>query len=77
MKLKRFNLSFGTQLFKALSDEARIRILFLLYNNKELTISDMEFILDFTQTKTARHLAYLKTPELFQSENGVSGYSII
>ena len=60
MKLKRFNLSFGTQLFKALSDEARIRILFLLYNNNELTISDMEFILDFTQTKTARHLAYLK-----------------
>lgn len=60
MRLKKFNLHYGAQLFKALSEEARIRILFLLYYNKELTISDLELILEFTQTKTARHLTYLK-----------------
>ena len=67
MRLKSFNLSFGAQLFKALSDEARIRILFLLYNNKELTISDLELILEFTQTKTARHLTYLKNSGIVMS----------
>jgi ArsR family transcriptional regulator, arsenate/arsenite/antimonite-responsive transcriptional repressor len=60
MKLKHFNLSFGSQIFKAFSEEARIRIIFLLFNNKEMCISDLEHILDFTQAKTSRHLIYLK-----------------
>ena len=68
MRLKHFNVSFGAQLFKALSDEARIRILFLLFKNKELTISDLEHILEFTQTKTARHLVYLKNSGIVSSK---------
>ena len=44
MRLKNFSLPFGGQIFKALSDEARIRIMHLLYKNKELTISDLEHI---------------------------------
>jgi len=60
MRLKNFNLSFGVQIFKSLSDESRIRILHLLFNHKEMSISDLEQILDFTQTKTSRHLNYLK-----------------
>lgn len=44
MRLKNFNLPFGAQVFKALSDEARIRIMHLLYRNHELTISDLEHI---------------------------------
>ena len=68
MRVKHFNLAFGAQFFKALADEARIRILYLLYKNKELTISDIELILEFTQTKTARHLTYLKNSGLVSSK---------
>ena len=60
MRLKNFNLSFGSQIFKACSDESRVRILHLIYKNKEMCISDIEHILEFTQTKTSRHLIYLK-----------------
>ncbi|NNF23019.1 MAG: helix-turn-helix transcriptional regulator [Saprospiraceae bacterium] len=68
MRVKHFNLAFGAQFFKALGEEARIRILYLLYKNKELTISDIELILEFTQTKTARHLTYLKNSGLVSSK---------
>ncbi len=67
MRLKNFSLSFGSQIFKSFSDEARIRILFLLYKNKELCISDLEQILGFTQTKTSRHVNYLKNAGLVNS----------
>lgn len=55
---------FGAQIFKAFSDESRVRILFLLHHYDELCISDMEHILEFTQTKTSRHLTYLKNSGL-------------
>lgn len=60
MRLKNFSLTFGSQIFKAVSDESRVRILHLLYRNGEMTISDLEHVLDFTQTKTSRHITYLK-----------------
>lgn len=64
MRLKHFSLSFGEQVFKALADESRIRILHLILRNKEMCISDLEQVLDFTQTKTSRHLAYLRSASL-------------
>jgi DNA-binding transcriptional ArsR family regulator len=64
MKLKNFNLPFGVQLFKAYSDESRIRILYLVYKNDEMCIADLEQVLDFTQTKISRHLSYLKNAGL-------------
>jgi ArsR family transcriptional regulator len=64
MRLKNFTLGFGSQLFKAFADESRVRILFLLHHYPELCISDLEHILDFTQTKTSRHLTYLKNSGL-------------
>ncbi len=64
MKLKNFNLSVGTQLFKAFSDETRIRILFLIFKKKEMCISDIELITECTQTKVSRHLIYLKNSGL-------------
>ena len=60
MRLKHFNVSFGEQVFKALGDESRIRILNLIHKNAEMCISDIEQVLDFTQTKTSRHLSYLR-----------------
>lgn len=44
---------------KALSDETRLRIVNLLYD-KELCVCDILKVLDITQTKASRHLAYLK-----------------
>ncbi|WP_205504641.1 ArsR/SmtB family transcription factor [Rufibacter psychrotolerans] len=64
MRLKNFNVSFGEQVFKAMSDVSRIRVLNLLLRNKELCIADLELVLDFTQTKTSRHLIYLKNTGL-------------
>lgn len=68
MRLKHFNLPFAAQLFKALSDEARVRILLLLQEKKDLSISDLELILDFTQTKTSRHITYLKNAGILTSK---------
>jgi ArsR family transcriptional regulator, arsenate/arsenite/antimonite-responsive transcriptional repressor len=60
MRLKTFNLTLGSQIFKACADESRLRILFLIFENGEMCIADLEKILDFTQAKTSRHLIYLK-----------------
>lgn len=60
MKLKNLSLSYSSKIFKALSEEPRVRILNLLQNHGEMCISDIEQILDYTQTKTSRHMAYLK-----------------
>ena len=68
MKLKHFNLPVGAQFMKALGDEARIRITNLLLEAKELTITDLELILDFTQTKTSRHVTYLKNSGLLSTK---------
>lgn len=64
MRLKHFNVAFGEQVFKALGDESRIRLLNLILRNKEMCITDLEQILDFTQTKVSRHLIYLKNAGL-------------
>lgn len=64
MRLKNFSLHLGSQIFRSFSDESRVRILFLLHNNPELSISDIEQILNFTQTKTSRHMIYLKNAGL-------------
>ena len=69
MKLKKFNLGFGTQIFKSFSDESRTRILNLLFHCNELTISDLVTILDFTQTKTSRHMSFLKNAGVVSSRN--------
>lgn len=60
MRLTKFSVNVGAQIFKSVSDEARIRLLHLIYEKNELCISDLEHILDYTQTKTSRHLTYLK-----------------
>ena len=64
MRLKHFSLAYGSQFFKAMSDESRLRILHLVHKNKEMCISDLEQVLDFTQTKTSRHVIYLKNTGL-------------
>ncbi len=69
MRLKNFSLSFGSKFFKALSDESRIRILHLIYANTEMCISDVEHTLDFTQTKTSRHISYMKNAGMLSARH--------
>ena len=78
MRLKSFNLSLGSQIFKACSDESRLRILHLIFENEEMCISDLEKILEFTQTKTSRHLTYLKNSGIltFRRDNHWVIYAI-
>jgi ArsR family transcriptional regulator, arsenate/arsenite/antimonite-responsive transcriptional repressor len=64
MRLKNFSLHFGTQIFKALADESRLRILYLLHRKREMCISDLQLTLEFTQTKTSRHITYLRNAGL-------------
>jgi ArsR family transcriptional regulator len=68
LRLKNISLSSGTQVFKALADESRLRILNLLLFKDDLSISDLELLLDFTQTKTARLMGILKGAGLIQSK---------
>ena len=60
MRLKNFSLNFGVQVFKALAEEPRVRILHLMYYKNEMCISDLELILGYTQAKTSRHISYLR-----------------
>ena len=52
-------------LFKALSDETRLRILVLL-SEKELCVCQVEWALGLTQAKVSRHLAVLKNAGFVQ-----------
>jgi len=49
----------SVQLFKLLADETRLRILILLTRG-ELCVCDIMTIIGATQSKTSRHLAYLR-----------------
>jgi ArsR family transcriptional regulator, arsenate/arsenite/antimonite-responsive transcriptional repressor len=46
--------------FKALSDESRLKILWLLFNRQELCVCDVMAVLEITQSKASRHLAALR-----------------
>lgn len=67
MRLKNFNISLGSQIFKACSEEPRLRILNLIMHNREMCISDLELILSYTQTKTSRHISYLKNAGILKT----------
>lgn len=53
-------------LFKALSDETRLRIIILL-SEKELCVCEIEEALDSSQAKVSRHLAVLRNAGLVVS----------
>jgi ArsR family transcriptional regulator, arsenate/arsenite/antimonite-responsive transcriptional repressor len=45
--------------FKVLADEARLRMLWLLFNHRELCVCDFIEVLGITQSKASRHLRIL------------------
>jgi len=67
------------QMFKALSDETRLRIMNLIIETGELCVCDLQRILGLTQTKVSRHLAYLKHSGILQDrrKGGWMLYSIL
>ena len=78
MRLKHFKLDIGAQIFLACSDRSRLRVLNLILRNGEMCITDLEQILEFTQSKTSRHLLYLKNSGILNVRkiNQWSFYSI-
>jgi ArsR family transcriptional regulator len=53
-------------MFKALSDETRLRMVNLLLE-RELCVCEVMEVIGSTQSKTSRHLAYLKNAGLTKS----------
>jgi len=50
--------------FKVLADEARLKMLWLLFHNRELCVCDIMAVLEITQSKASRHLAALRNAGL-------------
>jgi ArsR family transcriptional regulator len=50
----------AARFFKALSDESRLKMLWLLLNHRELCVCDVMAVLEITQSKASRHLAALR-----------------
>jgi len=61
-------LELKTELFKCLSDKARIQIIELLLKNKRMYVTEIHTKLNYTQAKTSRHLIYLKNAGLLKME---------
>jgi ArsR family transcriptional regulator, arsenate/arsenite/antimonite-responsive transcriptional repressor len=66
------------QFLKVLADEARLQMLWLLFNHRELCVCDLMDALGITQSKASRHLATLRHAGLVtdRKEAAWSYYSI-
>ena len=56
------------KIFKALSDETRLRIINILQQCAGCCVCDLEKILQESQPKISRHLAYLKRENIVKDE---------
>ena len=52
------------QVFRALADETRLAMLALVLSHGELCVCDLEQVLGISQSKSSRHLRYLKNAGL-------------
>jgi ArsR family transcriptional regulator len=52
------------QMYKALADETRLRIVFLLQTGGELCVCDLMAVLNLPQSTVSRHLAYMRSSGL-------------
>jgi ArsR family transcriptional regulator, arsenate/arsenite/antimonite-responsive transcriptional repressor len=50
----------AARFFKVLSDEARLKMIWLLFNHEELCVCDIVAALGITQSKASRHLTALR-----------------
>ena len=54
----------AAQFFTILADEARLEMLWLLFNHRELCVCDLMAALEITQSKASRHLSTLRHARL-------------
>jgi ArsR family transcriptional regulator len=52
------------QVFRALADQTRLEMLALVFAHGELCVCDLEHVLRISQSKSSRHLRYLKNAGL-------------
>ena len=64
MQVKEIKVKETARFFKVLSDEARLQMLWLLFNNRELCVCDFMEVMKITQSKASRHLAVLRNAGL-------------
>jgi ArsR family transcriptional regulator, arsenate/arsenite/antimonite-responsive transcriptional repressor len=64
MHAKEIKLKETARFFKVLADEARLKMLWLLFNHRELCVCDIMAALEITQSKASRHLAALRNAGL-------------
>jgi ArsR family transcriptional regulator, arsenate/arsenite/antimonite-responsive transcriptional repressor len=64
MQVKEIELKETARFFKVLADEARLKMLWLLFNRRELCVCDIMAVMEITQSKASRHLAALRNAGL-------------
>lgn len=57
----------AADIFKALSEECRLRILAMLADGREVCVCKLTDVLKSTHSKTSRHLAYLRRTKIVSS----------
>ena len=60
MRMSAYSFPELAQVTKAMGDQTRMRMLHLLLRRGELCVCDIESCLQLSQSKTSRHLAYLR-----------------
>jgi ArsR family transcriptional regulator, arsenate/arsenite/antimonite-responsive transcriptional repressor len=56
------------QVFRALADETRLEMLALVLSHGELCVCDLEQVLGISQSKSSRHLRYLRNAGLLDDK---------
>jgi ArsR family transcriptional regulator len=64
IQFKEIKLRKTARFFGVLADEARLKMLWLLFNHRELCVCDIMAALEITQSKASRHLAALRNAGL-------------
>lgn len=68
MKINSLKLAEFTKFIDCFSDQSRVRIINLLVEKKKLYVGQIQNALQFSQTKTSRHLLYMKNAGVLKSQ---------
>lgn len=79
VELKQQNTSAAAKIFKALSDETRIKIAYSLYVGKELCVCDVAAVVNSSTATASHHLRLLKNLGLakYRKEGKLVYYSLV
>ncbi len=63
-ELQQENISGAVDIFKALSDETRLKVVYVLYKQKEISVGDTANLIGASVATTSHHLRLLQTMKL-------------